>query len=407
MSLMLNFEIGKLIMNKSVNIVHVSPTDIASDPRILKEISAIVDHRADVNIIGLSGDLGEGDLSKHSFVNFKIKKIKLRSYSWLRLPRPIRLGCYLIELNVRFFFKLLKCKPDIIHVHDFPALLSACIAKKITGAKLIYDAHELESNKNGTSNFESKIVFFLEKTLWKFVNSFVTVSDSIGDWYNENFGKKLTTIILNSPILTLNNGAEDNHYLREMFDISKEDIIFLYLGALGNGKYIDELIKIFAASAPNHHLVFVGYGDKKDMILEVSVKNKNIHHHAPVFHTEIRKLCASADFGLCLIENISLSDYYCLPNKFFQYIFCGLPIIASNFPDMSRLVDKYDLGYAVDLDEYVISSLLGEIKRGDHRKPLDVSNFKELSWQNQEKKLKHLYDSLLGSHILEAVDIND
>ena len=166
---MLNFEIGKLTMNKSLNSVHASPTDIASVPRILKEMNAIVDHRPDVNIIGLSGDLGEGDLSKNSCVNFRIKKIKLRSYSWLRLPRVIRLGLYTIELNVRFFFMLLQCKADIIHVHDFPALLSACIAKKITGAKLIYDAHELKLENIDLLIFYQANAFILE-TLRKKIN---------------------------------------------------------------------------------------------------------------------------------------------------------------------------------------------------------------------------------------------
>ena len=54
---------------------------------------------------------------------------------------------------------------------------------------------------------------------------------------------------------------------------------------------------------------------------------------------------------MCLIQNVSLSDYYCLPNKLFEYCFAEIPVLASNFPDISQTVEKYDL--SSDLPEKV------------------------------------------------------
>ena len=68
------------------------------------------------------------------------------------------------------------------------------------------------------------------------------------------------------------------------------------------------------------HIVYLGYGSEKTNYLSYQ-KYNNIHIHDAAEHQQVVSLAQSADVGLCLIENISLSDYYCLPNKLFEYIF--------------------------------------------------------------------------------------
>ena len=68
----------------------------------------------------------------------------------------------------------------------------------------------------------------------------------------------------------------------------------------------------------------MGWGILETMIKKYSQDNKNIHVHAPVDHSEVVPLVSECDFGICNVENISLSDYLCLPNKLFEYCFAGL-----------------------------------------------------------------------------------
>ena len=75
-------------------------------------------------------------------------------------------------------------------------------------------------------------------------------------------------------------------------------------------------------------------------------KNSNIHLHKKVPHNQVVNLIKSADVGICIIENVSLSDYYCLPNKLFEYSFAGLRVIGSDFPEISN---------------YILSNKLGEV----------------------------------------------
>ena len=61
----------------------------------------------------------------------------------------------------------------------------------------------------------------------------------------------------------------------------------------------------------------------------------------PVPSDQVTLYAASADLGIAPIENVCLSYYYCSPNKLFEYLLAGLPVIASDFPEMRHIIDKY------------------------------------------------------------------
>jgi glycosyltransferase involved in cell wall biosynthesis len=95
-----------------------------------------------------------------------------------------------------------------------------------------------------------------------------------------------------------------------------------------------------------------------------------------------------------------LSDYYSLPNKLFEYAFAGLPILASDFPEIRKIVDKYSLGYYTDnniekIEETIISLQNLTIKKANE---FNFKNLDELSWIAQENRLQNLYDNLLNKN---------
>lgn len=374
-------------------IIHISPSDIRIDSRILKEMNAV----SQINNFQV---IGIGVENKEGIVNFPethldVRTIKLNSRYIPYIPRILRHFITYIETIFKLFLPTLRLKPAIIHCHDVHFLPICVILKMICRSKLIYDAHELESERNGLPKNIAKIVLFTEKISWSKIDLLVTVSPSIIEWYSTNIGRKNSVLVLNSPVLPTPNmqNEERNEYFREHFNISKDRKIYLYLGYLMAGRGIDLYIDVFKDRDVTSHIVFMGGGSEVEKVKMVAEEYKNIHYHEPVPHTDIVRISRSADVGMCMIEAISLSDYYCLPNKLFEYAFSGLYVLASDFPDMKKVIIEFGLGKCVDLSKESIKSAVIEMESEPILKSRD--NLYPLSWQHQAEKLVAEYQKII------------
>ena len=380
-----------------INVLHLTHTDIKSDSRILKEMQSISTYSSKYKVSGIGVTLDEEQHKTKKDNEIDIYSINLISRKWRFLPTILRHSCSLIELTSKMLFKAIKLKPQIIHCNDTLVLPLGVILKIFTGAKLIYDAHELESNRNGLSKILGKMTLFVEKLLWRFVDKLIVVSPSIAIWYQENIGEKVTEIIMNSPVLKISNDEVDKLYFRKKFNISEGSKIFLYIGILGEGRGIDLIVEAFKNNELKSHLIFLGYGELKDKLINLSKKYENIHVHDAVPHNEVVSIAKSADVGLCFIQNVSLSDYYCLPNKLFEYAFAEIPVLASNFPDISMVVEKYNIGKCSDLDSESIYNAIKEFEQMEELPRINASDLYDLSWSAQEEKLVKMYKDLIES----------
>lgn len=377
-----------------VNVLHLSQTDIKSDSRILKEMQSISKSNLTLNVYGIGVKMDVGTANTKELDGIQINSIILKSRQLKFLPKSIIHILSVFEIMGKMFFKALKVKPQIIHCHDTPVLPLGIILKLFTGSKIIYDAHELESNRNGLPKLSGKLTLFVEKLLWRFIDALIVVSPSIDKWYKDNIGEKYSEVVLNSPVLESNTSAEDIVYLRDHFSISENSKIFLYVGGLIHGRGIDLIIEAFEKSDLTSSLVFLGYGRLSNELKELSKEYPNIYVHDAVPHEQVVSIAKSADVGLCLIQNVSLSDYYCLPNKLFEYCFAEIPVLASDFPDIFQVVESYNLGKCSKLDSQSIYSAIKEFENLEVLPKINADNLYELSWGAQEEKLIRLYSKL-------------
>jgi len=379
-----------------MNILHLTHTDINSDSRILKEMNSIAHSNDLFRVSGIGVTLDEGASHTGSAnKRLHIYSIVLQSRKLTFLPKVIRHIFTLFELTFKMFFKAIKIKPKVIHCHDTLVLPLGVMVKLFTGAKLIYDAHELESDRNGLTKTLSKLTRFAEKILWRAVDVLIVVSPSIEQWYQEHIGEKQSEIILNAPVLESETVAYDTHYLREYFSIPDDSKIFLYIGILGHGRGIDLITEAFKHTDTKSSLVFLGYGVLSDVLKKLGETYPNIYVHDAVPHEKVVSIAKSADVGLCLIQNVSLSDYYCLPNKLFEYCFAEIPVLASDFPDIVQVVERYDLGKCSDLDAQSIYQAIKAFEEMETLPKIHAEDLYTLSWGAQEEKLTRLYDKLI------------
>lgn len=378
-------------------ILHLSHTDIRYDSRILKEMGAL-ESSGGFDVIGVGVELEEGASSSKQSLKARIITIRLFSKLLSFLPRAIRYGLNMVELTVRLAFYGLRFKPSVVHCHDTFALPAGVLVKMVLGCRLVYDAHELESNKNGQSPALSKATLMIEKCAWRRIDLLISVSDSINAWYVEHLGPKPHLLVLNSPEVAKGRGepslgSEEGRYFHSLYGIPREKRIFIYIGILGEGRGIDLCLQAFASQSIDAHVVFMGYGPLAARIGSFAAKYSNIHLHKPVPHEQVVAIVRNADVGLCFVENVSLSDYYSLPNKLFEYAFSGLPVLASDFPEISKIVRQYSLGFCSATDLGSMQKIIVDIVAGPT--PVISSNLAELSWERQASRLNDAYGDLL------------
>jgi glycosyltransferase involved in cell wall biosynthesis len=379
-----------------MRILHLTHTDIRFDNRILKELEALsILPDNQLFAIGLIKDEGAA-INNTKILNTKIKHVDSIFRNIRIIPNTLKHLLIFIEFFLKIFIFSLKIRPKIIHCHDTLVLPIGFFLKFIFKSKLVYDAHELESNKNGQTKLFSIITIIIERICWSRINLLISVSPSIINWYSNKFGLKKSTLILNSPKIISYPQHEklinNNKYFHKKYNINNDKIIFIYIGALVKGRGIELLLNVFKDPLIKSHIVFMGFGELQNLVFENEKLSHNIHYHESVSHDMITNLVQNADYGLCVLENVSLSDYFCLPNKLFEYAFSGLPVLASDFPDIKNLVHQYNLGICCSFN---IKDVKDTIMRLQNNPIYKISSdLNSLSWEEQAKKLRIAYIEL-------------
>ena len=117
---------------------------------------------------------------------------------------------------------------------------------------------------------------------------------------------------------------------------------------------------------------------------------------------EVISICSVADVGIHPIENTCLNHFYCLPNKLFQYIQAGIPVLCSDFPEMRKIVDGYKVGEVFDVEDVNNISNTINIFFEDMEKLMEYKNncikaSATLNWNIEKIKLLDIYSQLLST----------
>ena len=312
-------------MIKIANIVFNS---MINDSRVIKESISLSKAGYQVEVIAHL-DKGLEDIeNKEHFV------IKRFSY----LDRKLTTSTYSkLKVYLEYIKKSVSyCKDfDILHCNDLNALPIAFIIKTFYNKKIkvVYDAHEYETETNNLKGIKQTITRVMEKFLIKYVDKTICVSESIANEYVRLYNIEKATLVLNTPFY---QDVKKKNLFRENLDIKVEQNIFLYQGALTYGRGIEILLDTFKKLEAKNVIVFMGYGPLEDLLKEEAKKYSNIYFHAAVSPDILLDYTSSADYGISTIEDSCLSYRYCLPNKMFEYMMAEIPLIVSNLPEMKK-----------------------------------------------------------------------
>ncbi|MDZ7623290.1 MAG: glycosyltransferase family 4 protein [Ignavibacteriaceae bacterium] len=292
----------------------------------------------DVEFIGFDW-MTEGFTETHGNISiFKLKKGFLSLSFYLKFIWHLKL-------------KLFSTKASIIFAEDIYTLPFAVIFGKLKRAKIYYDSRELFGFLAGLKDKKLKQAFWkwIEKFFIKKADYVIVTGQMDGEFLEKEYRIKNLILLRNLPRYYKPELKLDLH---SHLQIDKSKKIILYQGVLLKGRGIEKVFSVLD-ELPNHVFVIAGGGEYEEHYQKLAVQ-MNIAHQVfflgKLTQEELPKITSSVDIGVSLIENLSVSYYYALPNKLFEYIMAEVPVIVSNLPQMKEIVDKYDVGFAVNID---------------------------------------------------------
>ncbi len=348
-------------------IISVS-SDLCTDQRVLKVSKTCFENGFDVLLVGR-----------------KLKKslpfeTPFRHKRW-RLLFNSSFAFY-AELNIRLFFFLLFSKADILLANDTDTLAANYLASKIRKKQLIFDAHELFPEVPELSNrpFVKKVWTKIEDLLFPHLQHSYTVCGSIAAYYNNKYNIDMK-VVRNVPYYRPAQTQKKQ---------SQQTKTILYQGAINTGRGIEWVIDAMPYIS-GAQLLIIGSGDIQQQLVE-KVNAMQLNHKVS-FKDKMKpeallSYTLNADLGLCLLENKGLSYYYALPNRIFDYIHAGIPVLATRFPEIEAIVDTYQTGVLIDHyePEYLAQTINEMMER-----PYSTEHFQSLAskfcWENEEKIL--------------------
>lgn len=325
--------------------LHIIQGYVKHESRILKESQSLIDAQLvdEILIVGF----GNSELPRRQFVaeNIFIERIPL-FFGKFRISSAIRI-LMLIEFYLKTFLKYMFVSIHVIQSHSIEVLpLGVALSIVKPKSNLLYDAHELETEKSDITGVLQKIYRVIERNLIHFPSEIYVVSYKIAEWYKSKYNVSNIEVVRNIPIKYEEElGVALD--LREKFEIGEHDLLFIMQGGLVVDRNIDLLLEVFSTLNSSQHILFMGNGPFEEKIKQYARDFSNIHYLSAVPHNEVLLYTKQADVGICLIENICLSYYYSLPNKFFEYVLAEVPVLFSNFPEMADFNKKYGIGHGV------------------------------------------------------------
>ncbi|RYD31155.1 MAG: glycosyltransferase, partial [Verrucomicrobiaceae bacterium] len=203
-------------------------------------------------------------------------------------------------------------------------------------------------------------------------------------------------VLQNRPRLQLNAHSTR---IRDELALDKPWPIIIYQGGIQQGRGLERLARV-AAEVHNAYFVFIG-GGRMDQSLHAIVDDlglqERVHFIPTVALADLPIYTASADIGVQPIENTCLNHYTTDSNKLFEYVQAGLPVVASDLPEIRQVVRRYDLGLLVPPgDSTGLASALQDLVSDNNRRNYHAAQSRSaaqvLNWEGQELELIQLYE---------------
>ncbi len=404
-------------------------TDLVHDQRLQRTCGSLAAAGYQVLLVGWQRPASEG-LSPQPFGQHRLR-------GWARRGK-----LFYLEFNLRLFFYLLTQRADLWVSADLDAALPCWLRARLGGQPFGYDAHEL------FPEVPEVVARPAVRRVWRWVEDFIvprarlryTVGPALAALFGQRHPGYPFGVVRNVPLASagcLAAGAwlpaaspDDNtsrqtigaesslkapHPPNQALSTKHQAPILLYQGALNAGRGLAELLTALPklATTVPARLFICGEGDLSGQLraqaaglglLAAESSVGQVEFRGFVRPEALRQLTAQATVGIMLLENVGLSYYYSLANKFFDYVQAGIPQLCVDFPEYRALNAEYEVALLVpDLAPTTLVAALARLlpdgRPGALYQRLAANCARARQhwcWQNEEPVLLALYAAALA-----------
>lgn len=371
-----------------MRVVSAIINDIYTDQRVRKQAGVLKSLDCNVTIVCRRQTASEDDIEDQ----FKSVKFSF----------PVNKGpLFYFLYNLRLFIYLLFHRFDLYIANDLDTIIPCFLIAKMRRKPFVYDAHEYFTGQYGLSpdKLPYKTWKRIEHQILPHVRHMITVSDSISQLYFSEY-RIMPVVVRNLSY------SSDNILPLSRSDFSIPEDIFLVIlqgSGLNPGRGVTELLD--ALKITNRvHLLIVGSGDSMDEIKaqasDPSLTEK-VTFIPKIPWNEMISYTKMCDAGLSLDKDISINQRFSLPNKIFDYLSAGIPVITSSLPEINRIVEQYNCGLVIkDVTPTDISKALICMRddfelRAEFRCGAKKASH-ELTWDNERQKEYEFFKEIIN-----------
>jgi glycosyltransferase involved in cell wall biosynthesis len=425
---------------------------VAHDARVIKTAVTMARAGADVQVLGVSGSrwreravssvtaVTAGSSGAVAFERLPVlpqRGVTPPYVLWAvtrRFSRVFRAERWRRSLPVTRYYRraflpaLGALAPDAVHVHDVHLL--GVVAEYAAGAsprpQVVYDAHEYVAGLAVSGARTQRSVDgwgALERELIPSADRVITVSDGLAERLQSlHHLQRRPAVVHNAPVAWANGEATPSkglatpdkdlatgRSLREECGIEPGVTLAVYSGALSAARGVDTAVEALGL-LPDLHLAVVAVPYPHPMaarLQEIAASSgalDRLHLVPPVPSHEVPSYLSAADVAVSPILGDSVSYDEALPNKLFEYLHAGLPMVVSDCRAMAHFVAEHGLGEVFGAgDAHDLARALREVL-GNPPHPDTTALLSEYSWQGQEPRLVAVYDDLFAGLGLQLPD---
>jgi glycosyltransferase involved in cell wall biosynthesis len=285
---------------------------------------------------------------------------------------------------------------DVVHVHDLPMLLPGLVLARGWGVPLVYDAHELYYAQEVLPKAIQKAYFKLEKKLICQADVVITVNEFIAQLMAERYRIARPYVLYNAAAVPATADSAAVPSLRAR--VGGTGPIILFQGWLSAERNIETLVRAMPHIAAPAVLAIIGYGGHEPALRQLAHAlgvQERVHFLGAVPSDEMLHYTRGAALGVIPYLPIDDNHRFCSPNKFFEYVLAGVPILAHELAFFQSMAERYGVVECTDFTspEAVGSTINRLLRAGelDRMRTRCTAAGKILNWTTEGEKLLELY----------------